>query len=65
MLVDIEDVNYRHSDVNYRDVESRALVADDFIRVHEQPLYCKTIEETQRLEKTLEEIQMYSSFLKF
>ena len=34
------------SDANYRDVESRALVADDFIRVHEQPLYCKTKEKT-------------------
>ena len=34
------------SDANYRDIDSRALVADDFIRVHEQPLYCKTIEET-------------------
>ena len=33
------------SDANYRDIDSRALVADDFIRVHEQPLYCKTIEE--------------------
>jgi len=27
------------SDANYRDIESRALVADDFIRVHEQPLH--------------------------
>jgi len=34
------------SDANYRDVESRALVANDFIRVHEQPLYCKTKEKT-------------------
>ncbi len=33
------------SDANYRDIDSRALVADDFIRVHEQPLYCKTKEE--------------------
>ena len=34
------------SDANYRYIDSRALVADDFIRVHEKPLYCKTIEET-------------------
>ena len=27
------------SDANYRDIDSRALVADDFIRVHEAPLY--------------------------
>ena len=34
------------SDANYRDIDSRALVADDFIRVHEEPLYTKTIEQT-------------------
>ena len=31
-------------DSSYTDAESRALVADDFIKVHTEPLYTKTIE---------------------
>ena len=33
-------------DSSYTDAESRALVADDFIKVHTEPLYTKSIEET-------------------
>ena len=29
-------------------MENKPLVPDDFIRVHEEPLYCKSIEETFR-----------------
>jgi len=32
-------------DSSYTDAESRALVADDFIKVHTEPLYTKSIEE--------------------
>jgi hypothetical protein len=32
-------------DSSYTDAESRALVADDFIKVHTEPLYTKTIEK--------------------
>ena len=34
-------------DSSYTDAESRALVADDFIKVHTEPLYTKTIESNE------------------